>query len=418
VSAEGTAQAAWLGGAADVWRQRERLPSAAIHALRVWREGGLGRGGESVREAFTEALKWSGGLEERAKEAHVRVKVRAPTSMDELEEEQEKLQRRLSRLDASIRAAELKAGGTQADQARLTALGGWQASAWLLALPTDRHLTLPTSDYEIALRMRLGLDVRGHQPISMPCACGVLSPTSEHLIVCRSTGGIIRRHDTIVDAIHTMLREVRLGVHLEPRGAHGFRPHQGLDLRVVYAGQGGRHLGVDVVVAHPMAQSHRRSAMAGEGEVAANAEAAKRGKYSQAILRSGWDFVPAAFETLGAMGAGVQRLVRTAAAKASEEESELRKVSWATTSFQQYWCQRLSITQLKGTASGVRLKVGWRGPSIKVGEGGAPGGYHARAYPGPGPGGNGGHGGALARSAEHGAGRGSDDGGGQMEVGT
>jgi len=96
--------------------------------------------------------------------------------------------------------------------ARFKSCVGFQneAGLWLEAVPKYAALTMSHSNFQTAIRLRLGLDQ--NLPTGMTCACKkVIEPKGYHLISgCNSGGDCTATHDAVCNEIQQWVRSVGL----------------------------------------------------------------------------------------------------------------------------------------------------------------------------------------------------------------
>jgi len=110
----------------------------------------------------------------------------------------------------------------------------------------------------------------------------------------------------------------------------------------------GRCLAWDVTAPDTLAQSHVQECAANAGAAAAKAEVAKTAKY--AALSATHEFVPLAFETLGAWGGQAQQFVENLGRRIAGITGDIRETAFLR--------QRLSIAIQRGNALSIRGTLG------------------------------------------------------------
>ena len=99
---------------------------------------------------------------------------------------------------------------------------GKGAGPWLSAIPSSEKLALSPSKFTLATSMRLGLPVHYPEWINK-CDCGrPLEIHGEdadgfHLITCKTGGGPVRTHDSMMSVWSECLSSLHLPHKCEPR---------------------------------------------------------------------------------------------------------------------------------------------------------------------------------------------------------
>jgi hypothetical protein len=181
---------------------------------------------------------------------------------------------------------------------------------WMQVIPTERILMLRDSDYNLALRFRLGL-IPFPSLASVNCVCGV--PYAEdpfHSLVCTTSSWkeVVHRHNLVLYRLKEIVTRACIPNRLEVSNLHykrGWRP----DLEMTMS-DNRLHI-VDVTITHPLTRrwcNKMKNTVKNidtrnekEGAFIA-AEQAKRRKYRTLIHEHGALFSTAALHSTGGMG--------------------------------------------------------------------------------------------------------------------
>ena len=262
-------------------------------------------------------------------------------------------QRAFARSTAQRRFIDLKTSlddndpDNQQTLARLQSCACGPASLWLTTLPLCPPYTLSNSDFQTAMRLRLGLVQMPANAPAVTCSCGRhLQPSDiDHAMTCKTmAGAMTMRHDILSGNWRRLGTRAGIASSLEPTimalpGANG-APRVRRDSRgdVLYALAEGLTI-VDISVVHPAATSFARVGR-DPGGAAAKRDADKRAKYQTAVP-NGYAFTPLSHETFGRLGKPAMELLNKLANVAAE--SGVYKESFVTNALRE-----LSISLCKG----------------------------------------------------------------------
>jgi hypothetical protein len=253
-----------------------------------------------------------------------------------------KLQHRLASVSIAARRQQLLANASLAAKARLLSAAAKGASAWLSAIPSCPELSLSNTAFCIAVATLLGLPV----PLALPRHClpgcdEVLDKAGLHLSLCKHEGGAILRHDRVVDTVVQLCHAA--GVACQKEAHHWVEDNLRLDVAVVEFGDGGRDVGTDTKIVHPVsagalaAGSHHTplaTALAGVRQ--------KRAKYEEKCAAANMDFSPLVWEVFGATSPCTLRFLKALIGRVSR--SDFVAPNWAAASPSSYWLQRFAVT--------------------------------------------------------------------------
>jgi hypothetical protein len=230
-------------------------------------------------------------------------------------------------------------------RARLQASQQTTSGAWLEALPiASVGLRLDNEVVRMAVGLRLGLTLC--EPHT--CQCGAdVDARGTHGLACRRSAGRHPRHGLLNDVVWRAMQRAQIPSCKEPTGlipAVELRP----DGASMIPWAHGRCLAWDVTAPDTLAQSHVQECAANAGAAAAKAEVAKTAKY--AALSATHEFVPLAFETLGAWGGQAQQFVENLGRRIAGITGDIRETAFLR--------QRLSIAIQRGNALSIRGTLG------------------------------------------------------------
>jgi hypothetical protein len=188
---------------------------------------------------------------------------------------------------------------------------------WMQVIPTERILMLRDSDYELALRLRLGL-IPFPSLASVNCVCGVsFADDPFHSLVCTTSSWkeVVHRHNLVLYRLKEIVTRACIPNRLEVSNLHykrGWRP----DLEMTMS-DNRLHI-VDVTITHPLTRrwcnklhntvQNIDTRNEKEGAFMA-AEGAKRRKYRSLIHEHGALFSTAALHSTGGMGPELIKLL-------------------------------------------------------------------------------------------------------------
>jgi hypothetical protein len=193
----------------------------------------------------------------------------------------------------------LFANASRLDRARLQDLRGPWAGAWLSAVPsTDFGQWLPSRDFVVMVRLRLGLDL-WPGVASCPAGCGRPSDaTGVHALTCMHGGAKTTVHDRLARAIDG------IASHALWKPLREARPFVdgGLRCDVLFrCGPDGRATAIDVAVTHPQIRENLDEACRVPGGAPTSYETKKNEKYGPSTP-AGLKFVPVVFSSFGSVG--------------------------------------------------------------------------------------------------------------------
>ena len=202
----------------------------------------------------------------------------------------------LRQVDQALRAA------NPTSLERLHSLSQPHATSWTLSTPLVKAQT--PAEFRCGLRWILGMPLRASNYLCPYCGRQA-DGLGVHAVTCGATGDITRAHNALRDTVahiltqagYTVLKEQCIPGHPELRPA---------DLLVL--GYGPRPLALDFTVVTPV----RASAPAGQsGSLLDTAARDKIRKYRRVCDRAGWDFLPFAADTFGAVRSDARSFVNT-----------------------------------------------------------------------------------------------------------
>ena len=256
------------------------------------------------------------------------------------------------------------------ERTRVCSAAGQHAGAWLGAVPvSDRLRALPRS-YQLALCMRLGVEISDLAELPRPalCVCGAAHDAfGWHPSVCRKgnrENAWTVRHDTVQWALIWVLRRLRGNV-----SAVGKRDMFGsaamatvgralhADIVAYHWRAPGRHLWVDVAVTTPdTAEALRAGSAEVSGTAARLRERKKHSKYGATVDRVGGCFRAGVMERFGAVGDDMQAMVRGACGDLDRDRGE---EDWAFSAPSQvtYYMQHIVLAGVMADAAMVDAAI-------------------------------------------------------------
>ena len=191
---------------------------------------------------------------------------------------------------------------SQRSAAQFRSLQGLGAGAWLDSIPYSAKLALKPSDFCLAMRMRLGLEMPLSSVVPI-CKFGKdIDKDGYHLLTCKTDGGPIWIHETLTSVWSNCLQHLKMSHQRELRNLYvntDDRP----DI-IVFDAQQDCDIELDISVAHPWALHVISRAAQEDGTAAATREVKKSEKYARE--RDVWGLpsncIPLVFEHFGRWG--------------------------------------------------------------------------------------------------------------------
>jgi len=191
--------------------------------------------------------------------------------------------------------------------ARLLSCAGPLAGAWLTAPLKGLASKFTDEEFEMAVRLRVGLPPSDHLPAA--CRCGRRRAfhndpwhgLSCHLLKRRE---INWRHNDVVHIVAATTRSLGAFAHIEPSRIDNARIRPDLLLRI-----GRRRIMVDVAVVHPGAPSRLRAAQRSLG-TALQQQRIKHARYDRLARTEHSIFLPFIVETFGATAPEARSVMR------------------------------------------------------------------------------------------------------------
>jgi hypothetical protein len=237
---------------------------------------------------------------------------------------------------------------TSADRAQYLSKTCRGASAFLLALPTDRSLAMSNETMHLSLRMwmRLPLLPVLGATTGLPCSCKSSTVLEEtHILNCNVDAARDIRHNVMAYCLQDMLQSTQQNaVILEPRAASTGSELHRFDLSVAGFDSTATNLKLDVTIRNPIAAHIVDRAASSRLAAATDAVNAKLAKYKK-FLTSQDTFWPIAFESFGGVHSNVFKLVSACARRVDNLPPD--SCSFTAPTFSAYWLQRLSCTLWK-----------------------------------------------------------------------
>ena len=236
------------------------------------------------------------------------------------------------------------------EKSRVFSCGGSTAGCWLDAIPSTQALTMSNTEFRVASLLRLGAHLPALRSLDRcnPQCKQPLDNTGYHLLTCKWGGGIIRRHDRIVDCLFQMVTSV--GLRCRKELTNQFAGKERPDV-AIYDYQDGKKLLLDVTVAHPQAKKYMSKSCSIAGFAAAEREKQKNSKYLSVATDLGYLFRPFSVEVFGRWGKAAEKTL----AEVSKSATSILDLSVAE--FLHLWRRRFSTCLQKENASIISEKL-------------------------------------------------------------
>lgn len=227
------------------------------------------------------------------------------------------------------------------------------------AIPSSKHLTASNEVFRLfSSRYQCITVLDTHHA---DCVCGVAAggarPVSvTHEEYCPLGGGTADRHDAAVYEVAEMLRGSNFPTRIqcEARGSEEQYP----DLEVSNFPHPGATALIELSVVCPTQERLVRAAAQQALSAADFREEEKLRKYAQLAAARGDAIYPAVWESTGANGRSLRRIINICAGTISSAqfaETALER-TWAASTFTQYWTQRLAISFWRGSLQMARAR--------------------------------------------------------------
>ena len=241
---------------------------------------------------------------------------------------------------------------SQRSAARFRSLQGLGAGVWLDSIPSSAKLALKPSDFRLATRMRLGLEMPLGSVVPI-CECGKdIDKDGYHLLTCKTGGGPIWTHETLTSVWSDCLQHLKMSHQREPRNLYvnsDDRP----DI-VVFDAQQGCDIELDISVAHPWALHVISRAAQEDGAAAATREVKKSEKYARERIVWGLpsNCIPLVFKHFGRWGSEAAQFLHRLSLQSIDEDG--RKNS---RDFKTFWRRCMSVALQRWNASVISRKL-------------------------------------------------------------
>ena len=248
------------------------------------------------------------------------------------------LQHNLTEKQTKLKVQDMIERSATKDAARLRSLQGRGSGAWLDVIPSSRKLAISPGLFRLAALLRLGM--RLPLPLSATlCDCGTaLDPEGYHLITCKTGGGPVWSHNSIVSAWSECLKRVSLPHTVEPRDCYSSSQSRP-DIAVYNATD--FNVELDISLAHPWSTDIISVAATTDGSAASKREGKKREKYSRETHTSGGSpcLIPLVFEHYGRWGNAGEKFLHQISLRSRDDDGKVN-----SSEFKTYWRRLMSIT--------------------------------------------------------------------------
>ena len=218
-----------------------------------------------------------------------------------------KLQSRIMATIRGERMDRLQKEASPEQWAHLTCRANKDSALVWKAFPLTREHKLTDDESRFLVTYATGCELPG---LPKECVCACKNLTVEHLVHC---AGKLHRHNMLQRRLVAFAREQGFTVQQNERlTIEDIKEKQEPDI-IFYGGV--KPLETDVTVVNPCAPSRVKRTAKRPHYAIETANAIKRRRYDVQALARNNDFAPLAFETHGAMGDEVHKLLQTLAAK-------------------------------------------------------------------------------------------------------
>ena len=214
------------------------------------------------------------------------------------------------------------------------------ANQFLHAVPTQKHLAIPSEAMRISLCILLGVNL---DMISKQCpGCNRSEPLDvSHALSCKD-GGLIVRHENIKDELSSVCIAGDLMYSVEPK--HFFHDKSARpDLLVRFGSSDGHDIAFDVTVVNPVRNDSAITATLKDEQKFLRSQAnVKNNKYQSPCAERGTAFCPIVLSAFGGVlydsfHNGLKLLIHKV------KKSKFVPPNWAAPNRMAYWLQRIAI---------------------------------------------------------------------------
>ena len=206
----------------------------------------------------------------------------------------------------------------------------------------------------LAAFVRLGLSMPLPHSIKT-CECGKpldSIPTGYHLLTCKTGGGPVLTHNTIVSTWSDCLNQIHLPNKVEPRDRYcssDARPVIAICSNVFDS-----NVDLDVSLAHPWCSDIISKAAWQDGAAALRREEKKIEKYQKETRPGGFspNLIPLVFEHYGRWGTEAEKFLNKISHRSRDEDSKSN-----TADFKTYWRRLFSVTLQNCNSSVIQRKI-------------------------------------------------------------
>ena len=225
-------------------------------------------------------------------------------SLLDISAQPERLQHKLSAEKANHTATKfLENTTTLRDAARVRSLQGKGAGSWISAIPTSGKFALSTCEYRLAAFWRLGLPLPSNDEIQA-CDCGkpMHDFGSYHQITCKTGGGPVWTHNSIMSVWSECLASLQIHHRKEPTGRYSTSESRP-DISVFDTGAGS-NVELDIALAHPWSSDIFPPSATIDGAAASRREDRKKARYGKETYPEGMSVqvIPLVLEHYGRWG--------------------------------------------------------------------------------------------------------------------
>ena len=237
------------------------------------------------------------------------------------------------------------------DEARLRSLNGKGAGAWLSAIPSSRKFALNSCEFRLVAFLRLGLPLPYSDDIHT-CDCGrtITDSSGYHQITCKSGGGPVWTHNSIVSVWSDCLSELKLHHKKEPRDRYSTSDSRP-DI-IVFDTGAGSNVELDVALAHPWSSDIFPTSATTDGAAASRREERKKAGYDRETYPGGLSVkvTPLVLEHFGRWGKQGEEYLDQLSKRPTDDFGRPNRAE-----FKDNWRKRFAI-QLQKCNAGVFLR--------------------------------------------------------------
>jgi hypothetical protein len=239
-------------------------------------------------------------------------------------------QRELSSQIDSLALKNLLSSSPEIDRARLYSILGPNANAWLSVIPSAKlGLSFSTRQFQNSMKLYLGLQVYPKDSACRQCQ----KPCDKygiHSLICKNTGDMIAKHNSIRDVIYLFCKDAGLNVVKEKSGLLGDNykdKRRPADVFISNFSLNSDYC-LDIAITSPLQNKYVTKASNTEGYAATSYYSKKMSLYAKAVEAEDMTFQPIVFESYGRIAPeSLPTLLKIAAIRADRSSSTRSQAS-------------------------------------------------------------------------------------------